>query len=363
MSTRFCLPALVLLLAACSATSDKSPDVAPDQASSPDVTQPVDVPAVDVPPDPGRPDPQDIVPADVPDVFKTGISAKGYGEFCTSQADCAQYLLGCFSNGPEDVKPICSKTCKSNLECPEYYVCKHKTGMPADQNICMEAVFCSECQADVQCELPGMVCVDGQKEGSGRFCSYKCVPGALTCPAGANCIFSEAEEDWFCQPKYGACKGDGTQCSPCELQQDCAEGFHCFDTFYSDEIFCTKKCGEHVKCDAGWGCFQLEQGTTDGICLRIDKNGYAALTCFAGTQDICWECKRDLDCKEGLACYVGPDGIGFYCTPECKADEECPQGMKCTSSWDWGTGQIKGYNCAFKSGATCADWLKAQREE
>lgn len=363
MSSRKILPAVLLILGACSSPADKTVDIVPEVAAPVDQVEPADVPVADIQPDAGQAEVADVPPMDVPDVFKTGISAKGYGEYCTSQADCAPYLLGCFNNGPEDVKPLCSKTCKSNMDCPEYFVCKHKPGTQADMNICMDAVFCSECQADVQCELPGMVCVDGAKAEAGKFCSYKCTPGALTCPAGASCAFSEKLQDWYCQPKYGFCKGDGTLCSPCELQQDCAEGFYCFDTFYSDEVFCTKKCGEHTSCDAGWGCFMLEQGSTDGICLRLDKSGGAALTCFAGTQDVCWECKRDLDCKEGLACYVGPDGIGFYCSPECTADEQCPQGMKCTSSWDWGTGQIKGYYCAMKSGNTCADWLKAQTEQ
>ena len=291
----------------------------------------------------------------VPDGFHTGISAKGYGQFCRLDSECSEFGLTCFNYGPEDVRPICSKECDTNMDCPEYYVCQYKSGFESPVKICMQAPYCSECQDDIQCKLAGMKCVTD--ETGGNFCSYACDPGVPGCPAGSHCVFSQDRADWYCQPFYGSCLGDGTQCAPCRIEDQRASGHHCINLAFDAEYFCSKECTDYHDCPAGSDCFGL--GTPTGLCLMI-AGDQGIPGCHTATQEFCHECKAHHECKEGMLCYLGPNNTGYYCAPECKSDSDCLPGTTCAGSLSIdGSGFFDGFVCRLQDGVTC----KQLREE
>lgn len=357
-SSTMCLLVLILAcraLCACSGTGS-----AADAASGKDVREmdpAPDVRAPELPPADTDKDvapelpPADLPPADVPDIFHTNVNGNpGYGKYCKSYDECKEYGLSCFNFGPEDITPICSKECETNKDCPEYLVCDYKLGWTEPVKACMEARYCSPCQVDSQCDFAGMACV--KDEAGGRYCSFKCLPGVLSCDAGSRCVLDEDRQDYYCRPFYGQCVGDGSQCSPCRIEDDCpADDKICFSMFFSLEKFCATKCALPEDCPGGYSCFDL--GLETGLCLLV-AHGKVVPSCHAATQDFCQECKGDYECKGDLLCYVGPDNIGYYCSPPCKSDTECPVGTQCKSAFAIDTGAPSGnYACAIKPGVLC----------
>ncbi|MFH1531164.1 MAG: hypothetical protein ABIK09_10590 [Pseudomonadota bacterium] len=144
--------AAVLSVGACDSGGKGSggEDTAPPKDTVEETAAPVDTL---VPED--TPPPQDTGP----EPFTTGISAKGYGEFCTTDANCAADGLQCFTTGPEDLHATCSSACGDNLDCSEYHTCNLKLGGAHPLGICTVSEYCSSCQDDVQCMLPGMRCL------------------------------------------------------------------------------------------------------------------------------------------------------------------------------------------------------------
>lgn len=211
--------AAALLLSGCDSGDKKQgEDTSPPQDAVDEV-----VPRADTPVPEDTPRPQDTVP----ETFTTGISAKGYGGYCTSSADCAEFGLTCITDGPDDLYAQCSSTCTDNFDCSEYHTCDPKLGSEHTQHICMTADYCSECQDDVQCMLPGMRCLADAAELG--FCSPPCVPGTPSCDAGSRCVYEEAPGDFFCRPIWGTCIGDGAQCAPCRYDPDCTHGHMCLE--------------------------------------------------------------------------------------------------------------------------------------
>ncbi|GEM_PF-4046083 len=372
------LVSIMALVIGCSGTDDSASDTkqtadnAADTTPLPDVTDDIsaDMATPDVAPDLPRQDlvadsnPEEVadpdveVPEDVPakpDVFDTGVSPKGFNKPCVSGADCAEFGLSCFRYGTQDVDPICSKLCDDNMDCPVYYVCDYKFGYETPVKICKPARFCSECQDDVQCDYAGMKCISYKKEGE-RFCSEPCVPGVPSCPGGAVCDYVESSADWRCVPTYGSCKGDGGVCSPCNLEEDCqSPSFHCIESYYTKERFCSKECDGPAECPTGHSCFDV--GAAKGLCFLTHKGEYVP-TCHAGTQGFCRECRGNYECAEGHICYVGPGGTGFYCTTECKASADCGENTECKGSFSLSTGLLDGFGCAIKEGVTCQQLIE-----
>jgi len=296
--------------------------------------------------------PEDVPPA--PDVFSTGISAKGYGQHCKGHTECVPYGLACYSWGDEDADPFCSKNCEDSFDCPEYFVCDYKYGFETPLKLCKEAKYCSPCEADIQCSLAGMECIADEK--GGKFCSYPCKPGTLSCDGGSRCAWIEAEGGFFCLPYWGACVGDGSQCSPCKVEEDCSEkGRHCIETYYTHERFCTAECALTEDCPHDFGCFDV--GGPTGLCFMTFNKNYMP-TCHKGEQKFCQECRGDYECAEGFVCYIGPANIGHYCSPQCTADDQCPEGARCTSKFDTG-GAANGFACALKPGHECSEFVGA----
>ncbi len=369
---RFALVALISLsFWGCSSDSGTA-----DTATQPDTQVPADV--ADAKADTNVPDlakdnavpdfsadlpvePDVVVVPDVPvepDGFHTDVSPKGFAESCLTGADCAQYGLSCFRYGPQDPEPICSKMCETYMDCPKYFVCDYKYGYADPLKVCRPAVYCSECEDDVQCEYSGMKCISHGK--GGKFCSEMCQPGVLSCPGGALCEYVEANAAWMCVPAYGSCKGDGGACSPCKVESDCqTPKFHCAESFYSKERFCVKECASGNECPENQNCFDV--GGSTGICYMTFEGQFVP-TCHIQTQGFCRECRGHYECEPGNICYTGPGGTGFYCTPECKNSSECPGGTTCKGSFSLETGSIDKYGCMLQDGVTCQYLLENPAE-
>lgn len=308
----------------------------------------------------------DVAAPDLPDIFRTAISAKGYGEHCSTYDDCKDYGLSCYNFGTDDHDPFCSSKCESNKDCSLYHVCDYKLGLEKPLRVCRQARFCSTCQVDSQCMLAGMQCV--ADDDGNRFCSQKCEPGTMGCDDGSHCVFREDRQDWYCVPYWGSCQGDGSQCSPCVIDQDCKDSnYICMDVWedigmYSHERYCARTCSGNTDCELpGTACAQVDEST--GLCLMV-YGDYFVPTCAIEAADFCTSCKMDYECKPGLLCYVGPQNIGHYCSTECKADSECPQGMFCKSQFSFENGMPTGkYTCALKPGSKCSQIIKNQKEE
>jgi hypothetical protein len=350
-----------LVALACSSNGDKKEDFdfrfdfsTAEVASD---ASPAEAGATDLTPEVAQ---EDVPPLDVPDVFQTGISAKGYGDYCKNYDDCKEFDLLCFNFGPEDVEPFCSAECQSNVDCSVYHVCDYKLGWDEPVKVCRTAQFCAPCQVDSQCMLSGMECVP---DASGStYCSQKCEPGTMGCDDGALCVFVEDRQDWYCSPFGGTCEGDGTQCAPCKVDGDCKDdSYICMDVWqdvgmYSHERYCTKKCAGNEDCElAGTYCAELETG---GLCL-MTYGDYFVPTCGIATADFCRSCSEDYSCMPDLLCYIGPQSIGHYCTTECLSDAECPEGMQCKSQFSFNTGMPTGkYTCALKPGSLCSQIIE-----
>ena len=348
----------LLLASACSSNSGDGDeqDAKTSQDQQADRESPGDNRLPDAPPDLQPDAAPDVVevPPDVPDVFTSDVSAKGYGEFCLADDDCTQYGLKCFRYGPEDAHPYCSKECATNADCSLYHVCDYKLGFQSPVKICMEAKYCSQCQLDSQCQLSSMKCIPDDL--GGHYCSLPCEPGKLGCAAGSHCALNPALNTWFCKPFFGACLGNGGQCSPCRFDADCKTGqYVCVSHYYTKEKFCSLTCTSSLECGDGYECVKL--GETLYGCLLAWK-GEIIGTCHKETQAFCGECNGEYDCKPGLTCYVGPQSSAHYCTKPCDKDEDCVEGTRCTAIWDESTGGIIGFACALEEGVACLDLLK-----
>jgi hypothetical protein len=341
-----------VLLIACGGGDDGGKDT----VTSVDTAK-VDTVSVDTPLDTPLDTPQDTLQVDTgPEAFSTGYSAKGYGEFCTTFADCQEFGLSCFITGQSDLYPVCSKKCETNLDCPEYFVCGYKTGWAEPAHICLEARYCDECQDDVQCMLPGMKCI--ADAAGAQFCSSPCTPGVLGCDAGSECKYFPDREDWFCSPLHGSCLGEGQQCDPCRFEQDCqAPDHHCLTMYYSKEKFCAKDCATNNDCPEGSACVDVSQ--TAKMCITA-VGTQAVPSCHLGTQDYCQACTKDYQCAEGLGCFHDATGAGGFCSMTCQEHTDCPPSTQCTGWYDLYDGHLIDFACAPGGEYTCERYLKDQ---
>ena len=199
-----------------------------------------------------------------PDACVRDEAACGSDENCTigkcpdgngcSVAKCAAaecvVPLSCVGKGEGDADAYCSAHgCATDAECPGGFQCgitrdpreicgtdKGNSGVcgttnetcvaPAElaaaglmegsvcilQNTCIKRTQCASCETDLDCSLvEGQRCVAvGDENRCARTCNYDsdCDPD-YACDTGA------------CKPRFGACKGQGNFCEPCQNDTDC----------------------------------------------------------------------------------------------------------------------------------------------
>ena len=217
--------------------------------------------------------------------------------------------FGCYGTTTTDANAFCTKFgCGSDADCTQGWWCStvnqtpnvesDKLALGATRTVCLPRTYCSPCASERDCAPPQManptlthclpdshgtnlcapVCATQSNcpldaacvaqwsmctPGAGKACStdddcplaagiYQhcdskhCTPECASdagCAAGQSCQLVRT-----CMPRAGACVGDGSFCSPCRSDADCAGGY-CIDASpYSTERFCTTK-SSALACD------------------------------------------------------------------------------------------------------------------
>ena len=159
--------------------------------------------------------------------------------------------FACYAAGTTDPLAYCTQyDCTVDLDCAGGFYCGTINTAPnantdnhtfgTTRNVCLKRNYCSPCAGDIDCPV-----VDGQQmrctadDAGGRYCSNPCTTTS-NCRLDAACNGVADDGSKVCRPRAGACKGDGTLCSPCASDADCPNGF-CIKAGYSPEKFCSVK--------------------------------------------------------------------------------------------------------------------------
>lgn len=281
----------------------------------------------------------------VPDV----VTPPGYFEFCIADADCEAFGLSCISTSPTDPDAFCSKSCMQTSDCPDGLVCK----MRGETSVCQIPSYCDRCTTTAQC-APGMKCLKNASEES--FCSIPCHgEDPASCPPGHTCRKTGTGlEDYFCFPLFGKCKGDGTQCAPCQSSDDCLRDYLCHENATTHETYCAKKCTQPSDCDAGYGCHEMASDKASLCTLEVEGNPVE--TCSNGKKLFCEPCMLNYECSSGL-CYSYPEMNRYLCSFPCDTskypDGGCPSGLFCVPN----KGAEEGKACAPPPAWGCQGFL------
>lgn len=140
---------------------------------------------------------------------------------CQADADCA---AGYFCGITRDPREICGTPKGNDAFCGETTApCVEPAQLAAEglfegsrcalRNTCLKRTQCSPCEADLDCST-----VEGQRcvalAGGEKVC-------ARTCNADADCDPDYACTANACTPRFGACRGQGNFCDPCQNDTDC----------------------------------------------------------------------------------------------------------------------------------------------
>lgn len=284
------------------------------------------------------------------EIFEPDITTpEGYFEFCLQDPDCEPYGLKCISSEPADPEAFCSSECLTTAECPEGLACKKK----GESSVCQKPSYCDKCLTDFQC-TGGMKCLENDSGES--FCSIPCAgESAISCPPGHTCRkHGSGLEDYFCFPMFGQCKGDGSHCSPCQVNDDCIRDHVCHINDQTKESYCAKICEIEADCPPDFGCFD---STTEGkkLCTaQVESNPIE--TCYLGKKEFCEPCAVGYECASDL-CYALPEQSKYLCSFACDTSKwpkgGCPPGLFCVPNH----GPSEGMACAPPPAWGCQGFL------
>jgi len=278
---------------------------------------------------------------------------------CTSSLQCP--ADGRCLEVAETLERYCAAPCGAGNTCGDGYTCEERDGVP----LCLPANehrtcslgkgLCAPCRGDVECGVPGDVCVRNLNSGE-RFCGRECVTSA-ECPSGFNCLDLSGEGDgpYQCVPNGGTCVGycdsadpaqtrlqcglgrscdvdaracvpatDGSLCAPCGDDDSCGENSRCLenkcaDCPYRGEKFCATPCAGASSNECGVGFF----------CVGIGAAGAApfycaptAGTCTVGTGRLGDDCtgRGAQSCATGVCLGFGRLSV---CSTSCANDGAC----------------------------------------
>jgi hypothetical protein len=280
--------------------------------------------------------------------------------------------FACYGTSPDDANAFCTQfACTADSECPGGWWCSTQnvgpnvtSGAPTlgkTRTVCLPRTYCapckkdldcyappnspamkcvpdtagsafcsttcandSTCSLDAQCAAPWKVCV--QPVAGGTTCqtddqcppaagTYQhCVQGTCTpecasasdCAAGQTCVANIK----VCVPRAGVCVGDGSFCSPCRSDDDCASkttgvgatqpSGYCLNAqeliggAYSTERFCSAPAT--AACDAGAAACPAQQPGANWkavACTDPPLNQCVGIVTFAGSGiPGCWTANR-----------------------------------------------------------------------
>lgn len=262
---------------------------------------------------------------------------EGFLQFCITDSECAAYGLTCFEAGGSDTSAVCTMKCETDADCPGTTICKEQ----GDEYVCLRAEYCDECASDLQCG-GDLNCVEAN-DGQG-FCSSACqLDNQDSCLPGDICRQVDSMLDSYCFPLFGACKGDGTHCTPCQHDEHCLKGHVCHENPNTHEKYCGKVCQVKMDCPKGFGCYELA-GERYSLCtLEIDAEPVE--TCYKGNKGFCEPCMKNYECQSDT-CYNYPAENKYFCTFPCDNDEwpveGCPPGLFCVPNYGESGGSVCG---------------------
>ena len=174
--------------------------------------------------------------------------AKGPGELCTSNNDCAPGTQ-CFDFNCPSTTRVCLKFCAGDDACAALSTAE-------GTSTCRDPVFC-----------PALT--------SYKTCGFVCDPrGTATsgCPAGLNCFLFADQAGGQDSPSCGcpAATRVGTDGTPCTASEQCAPGFIC-DQMTAGQ-FCRRLCkmndatASGGDCPGTQTCTALTNNTVFGVC-------------------------------------------------------------------------------------------------
>ena len=268
------------------------------------------------------------------DTSTSQAAALGFGKACVVPSDCSASGLTCFETSATGAG-ICSKTCASSTDCPQGNYCNPQSG----KLICTEPRFCNPCQVAADCGKGGL-CLQGP--GGKKYCTKTCAQAKASCPAASSCRqYGSNVDEFACQPDYGACEGDGSQCSPCSVPGDCASGHECHVSAATGERFCAKTCtpGAADACPSGYGC-ATPKNSKVSYCYKSFGSELLG-TCAKGDKGFCEPCSADYECASKRCASKNGEKYCVAPTP-CTGPKDCPYGGEatfCVPS-DNGKGQI-----------------------
>ncbi|MBW1870762.1 MAG: hypothetical protein JRJ19_01780 [Deltaproteobacteria bacterium] len=259
---------------------------------------------------------------------------------CTTREDCAGAVCLICQDGECTAPP---PVCQGNDHCCVGFYCNFGTCVPESTGDCLSDADCTEdpdfprcvdgncvqeCINDIDCPLPGQVCLDNHCVTPG------CTPE--TCNPGEWCDTG----DGVCKP--GCDSND--DCVPPETcnyvshtcgQTDCCGG--CSGDQYCDTLscLCVDKCSLTNPCPTGFEC------RADGKCWCTDAGCPAGTHCDPGTGDCVQdtvECNTNDDCPAGWTCNLATNlcessgglGDGDMCFQDANCDQAA--GLLCDSS-------------------------------
>jgi len=157
----------------------------------------------------------------------------------------------CNASSPLDASAYCTYFgCKADTDCGDGFYCGTENQYPNAassqiQNgqtvaVCLPRSYCAPCASDIDCAPANAApqhCLTGTDKAT--FCAPEC-HSTSDCALDATC--APYDNYSACTPRAGVCKGDGSLCSPCRSDADCAGGY-CLLAYNSTEHFCSSKSG------------------------------------------------------------------------------------------------------------------------
>lgn len=198
-------------------------------------------------------------PLDAACVLQWGVCAD---KRCTSDGDCQAS-----GSGETCVGGVCALACAGDADCPP------ANAMPQ---------HCATGPAGAICAPQACLSDDDCPPTLGTY--QHCNAGACTpeCASDTDCNPGAGDQTCValsaCLPRAGACKGDGTFCSPCRSDADCSAGY-CLVSTYSKERFCSAALTGGARCSA-------TTGPSAGGCPPATGDvNYAVIACTSASSD------------------------------------------------------------------------------